>query len=238
MEENKGLLAVTVIVVVVTIVALFGLLFIFAPESVDDEVLAENLYVEDAYTKGPDYAEVKIVTFEDFQCPACANFNNTVNELIRNYGDQIQFTHRHFPLSFHLNAVDASLAAEAAGAQGMFYEYGDILYERQAEWSDLGNDDLRAKLIEFAEELELEDMEQFTTDLDEQTYIDKINRDQEDGGDINVSATPTVYLNDVQVDNPSYVILERQILEIIGDQEESTEQSEETTEEESSEESN
>ena len=42
-----------------------------------------------------------------------------------------------FPLEMHKHAVEAALAAEAAGVQGKFWEMHDMLYKYQSVWSNV-----------------------------------------------------------------------------------------------------
>lgn len=84
---------------------------------------------------------VTVVEFSDFQCPFCEQFfSNTWPQLKKEYIDtgKITFAYRHFPLtSIHPNAMPAAIAAECANEQGKFWEYHDLLFQNQKEWSDL-----------------------------------------------------------------------------------------------------
>ena len=63
------------------------------------------------------------------------------------YGENIRTAYRHFALSFHDKAPITGEAAEAAGAQGKFWEMHDLLYERQQEWGQLSGEAVQAKLV-------------------------------------------------------------------------------------------
>ncbi|PLX28942.1 hypothetical protein C0581_00510 [Candidatus Parcubacteria bacterium] len=77
-------------------------------------------------------ATVSLVEFSDFECPYCARFTPTVEQVLDNYGDKIKFTYRHFPLSFHPNAQKAAEAFECAKEQGEWKEMHDKLFELSA----------------------------------------------------------------------------------------------------------
>lgn len=79
--------------------------------------------------KGNENAAVTVVEFSDFECPYCARFVPTVSQMLAEYGDEIRFTYRHFPLSFHPNAQKAAEAFECAKEQGMWYEMHDELFD-------------------------------------------------------------------------------------------------------------
>jgi len=112
-------------------------------------------------------------------------------------GEDIRFVYRHLPLiSIHDTAVITSEAAEAAGAQGKFWEMHDLLYERQQDWGQFSDDELENRLVEYAEELGL-DAERFAKELEEGTYRDKIMADYEAYSQYGQMATPTYVVNNV-----------------------------------------
>ncbi len=90
---------------------------------------------------GSNEAKVTIVEFSDFQCPFCESFlTSTYPELKKNYIDtgKVNMTFRHYPLtSIHPNAETAHRASECANEQGKFWEYHDILFQMQPDWSEL-----------------------------------------------------------------------------------------------------
>ena len=146
---------------------------------------------------GPEDAPITFIEYADFQCPACAGLH-TLREYLRDkYGDQIRFAYRHLPLvSIHDKAVITAEAAEAAAAQGKFWEMHDLLYERTQEWGGLSEEALVDKLIEYAGELEL-NTEQFETELTEHTYREEILADYEAYQEYGQMATPTYVVNKV-----------------------------------------
>jgi len=101
-------------------------------ESADVEVR------ENDHTKGSSEAGVVLIEYSDFQCPACAYYAPVVNQLSNVFPEDLLIVYRHFPLqSIHSNAKGAAVAAEAAALQGKFWEYHDILFEKQVEWARL-----------------------------------------------------------------------------------------------------
>jgi cyclophilin family peptidyl-prolyl cis-trans isomerase len=118
------------------------------------------------------------------------------------YGDQVRVVYRHLPLiGLHDKAVITSEAAEAAGAQGKFFEMHDLLYERQEDWSGLSAEDeiIIPKMVEYATELGL-DAERFQQELSDHIYQSKIIADYEAYGEYGRLATPTYAVNNVFVD--------------------------------------
>ncbi len=148
------------------------------------------------HISGPADASITLIEYADFQCPGCAAMHLLRTYLADTYGDNLRYVYRHFPLSFHPYAIIAAEAAEAAGAQGKFWEMHDLLYERQQEWGQLTGDAVREKLIEYAGELGL-DRDRFVEDLDGHKYLDRINADSQTAIQVQLGGTPTYIINGV-----------------------------------------
>ena len=120
---------------------------------------AEALSDDDPAKGDPD-APLVIVEFSDFQCPFCGRFyEQTLPLLERDYIDtgKARLVYRDMPLeSIHPQAPAAHIAAECAGDQGMFWEYHDLLFDRQGEWSRLQPAALEGALAGYAGELGLD----------------------------------------------------------------------------------
>lgn len=113
-----------------------------------------------------------------------------------NHGDDIRIVYRHFPLiSIHDKAQITSEASEAAGAQGKFWEMHDILYERQPEWSGVAKEDIIDTLVGYAEEIGVEDIDQFRSDLANGTYREKIKADYDAAVATGLTGTPSFVIN-------------------------------------------
>jgi protein-disulfide isomerase len=95
---------------------------------------------EGFYYKGDPEAAVKVIAYEDFQCPACAFYNKNLAPLVtRDYIEtgKIQFIYHEFPLDIHENAVPSGEAARCAADQNpaKFWEMHDMLFVNQALWA-------------------------------------------------------------------------------------------------------
>jgi protein-disulfide isomerase len=153
-----------------------------------EEISNEDLVKKNSNVLGSRDAKVTIVEFSDFQCPACGSAQPVVKDIIAEYGDKILFVYRHFPIiTAHPYALKAAEAAEAAGEQGKFWEYHDVLFENQEELKD---DDLK----KYAKEIGL-DMKKFENALKTGKFKDKVTADMDDGDKFGVSATPTFFVN-------------------------------------------
>lgn len=151
----------------------------------------QNVSVDDDPALGPANAPVTIVEFTDFQCPACAAMHPVIEEVLKSYAGKVRFVVRDFPLDRHENARKAAEAANAANAQGKFFEYVALLFKRQ-QALDVPS------LKKYASELGL-DRARFDAALDRGTYAAEVKRDVEEGEMYGVGVTPTIFVNGVQL---------------------------------------
>ena len=137
---------------------------------------------------GPATAPVTLVEYGDYECPYCGAAHRSLEQVLGVMGNDLRFAFRHFPLSqIHPHAYQAAEAAEAAAAQGRFWEMHDLLFENQDR---LGVRDL----IGYADALDL-DLEQFVTDLRGHAHTDRLQEDFLSGVRSGVNGTPTFFVN-------------------------------------------
>ncbi len=154
--------------------------------------IVQNISTDRQPSRGNANAPVTIVMFTDFQCPACAAVHPVLQEVLKSYADKIRFVVREFPLTqIHENAFQAALAANAANAQGKFFEYVEILYQNQAKLDD-------EWLIQYASRLGL-DLKRFEADLKSKRFAPDVERDLADGKTYGITGTPTIYVNGVKI---------------------------------------
>lgn len=179
----------------------FGFLIFLAKQSPQVSIVLS----EKGWVRGAETAKVTLIEFGDFQCPACRIYYPIVRDVLTSYEGRLRLLFKHFPLTqAHPNAYLAAKAAEAAGAQGKFFEYHDILYEKQGEWAPLPIVVARTKFISYASELKL-DEEKFKKDLENKESEAKIRENQDEGINNGVSGTPTFFLNGKKIENPKGV---------------------------------
>jgi cyclophilin family peptidyl-prolyl cis-trans isomerase len=124
-----------------------------------------------------------------------------MEKLKADYGDQLSLVYRHLPLiNIHDKAQITAEAAEAAGAQGKFWEMHDILFERQPEWNSKAEADMIEVLVGYAQEIGLEDVQRFQRDLETDAYAEKVLADYNAAIQANLTGTPSIFVN--QVDYP------------------------------------
>jgi NhaA family Na+:H+ antiporter len=147
------------------------------------------------HIRGQADAPVTLVEYGDYECPHCRQVAPIIEELRARFGDRLRYVFRHFPLTtMHPHAQLAAEAAEAAAAQGKFWEMHDLLFERQ-DALDEGD------LIQYAIELGL-DAERFERELPDHVYAGRVREDFLSGVRSGANGTPTFFLNGVRYDGP------------------------------------
>lgn len=177
-------------VVVVAILAIGGVVFL----SKSGGPSTANVDVKDGWKTGSDSAPVKIVEFGDFQCPACQVAAVPLRDAVASRKDKVQLIYMHFPLvGAHKNAMSSALAAEAAGAQGKFWEMYDQLYATQSQW-ETSKADESGLFRQIAKELKL-DMGKYDKTVSDRSVEKKINSQLAYGTSLGVDRTPTFFVN-------------------------------------------
>lgn len=135
-------------------------------------------------------APVTVVEFGDLECPYCRAAAPVLRRLVEESDGRVRLVWRHFPLfEVHPHALAAALAAEAAGAQGRFWELHDRLLEQQDRLTD---DDLRAHATALG--LDPEDL----VGEHAEAFADAVRADYADGLALEVPGTPCVFVDGVR----------------------------------------
>jgi protein-disulfide isomerase len=194
-EKIKVLGGILVFGLLVFWVSMLIVQSIFVQQPTKSKILGSNVANSNNSANVP-LGKVTVVEFGDFQCPACAVAEPTVERIRSEYGEKISFTFLHFPIPFHENAEIASEAAEAAQAQGKFWEMYKLLYTQQDNWSD-SKTPIDIFLV-YASQLGL-DVNKFKSDITSGVYKAIVQKDLEQGKELGVNATPTFFINDKKV---------------------------------------
>src|SRR4030095_8024184 len=147
----------------------------------------QSISVDDYPARGDVNAPVTIVEFTDFQCPSCAAMQPILDEVVKSYGTKVRLVVRDFPLAMHANSRKAAEAANAANAQGKFFEYTALLLKRQNALDV-------PSLKKYASELGL-DRARFDAALDGGKYAAEVKHDIADGELYGVDSTPAIFVN-------------------------------------------
>jgi len=155
------------------------------------------------HIKGNPNATVTLTEYSDFECPACKQFEPIVLEVLAQYGDGIKFEYKHFPLiQIHPYAEPAAWVAEAAGQQGKFFEFQELLFENQEDWAP-PNPAPSKYFSQYAEELGL-DMSQFNRHVRSSIIKDKVRAEYNTARDLGLTSTPTFFLNGQKMNITTY----------------------------------
>jgi protein-disulfide isomerase len=140
------------------------------------------------HIQGNENADLVIVEYGDYQCPYCGAAYPVLKELMKEFGDQVTFVFRNFPLSeMHPYARPAAIAAEAASLQGKFWEMHDAIYENQKSLNEIF-------LFQLAEKIGL-NISQFKEDIQKTELEEKVDSDFESGIVSGVNGTPSFFIN-------------------------------------------
>lgn len=141
----------------------------------------------DAPSRGAPMAKVTIVEFSDFQCPHCGAAHPELVRILKEFDGQVRLVYRYFPLSNHSRALPAAKAAEAARAQGKFWEMHDALFDNQRALED-------ADLDKYAKQVGL-DVSKFSSDLTSEEVDKHIAADRQLGEKLGIEATPSFFID-------------------------------------------
>jgi Na+/H+ antiporter NhaA len=150
--------------------------------------LSDDVDPERDHIRGPDDAPVTLLEYGDFECEYCGQAEQVIRELLSSRGADVRYVWRHLPLNdVHPHAQLATEAAEAAAAQGKFWEMYDMLLANQ--------DELEPRdLAGYARELGL-DVDRFVDELRRREYTPRVLEDVRSADESGVSGTPTFFIN-------------------------------------------
>ena len=150
--------------------------------------LSQDVDPQRDHIRGSEDAPVTLVEYGDFECPYCGRAELVIRELLASFDDDVRYVWRHLPLNdVHPNAQLAAEAAEAAAAQGNFWEMHDTLLQHQG--------DLRpSHIATYAQELGL-DSQRLLSELHSREYTSRVSEDVTSADESGVSGTPTFFIN-------------------------------------------
>ncbi len=148
----------------------------------------QEVAIGDTPVLGPSSADVTLVEFADYQCPYCRQEESALKRVREEFKDKVKFSYRDFPLPMHQFARKAAEATRCAGEQGQFWQYHDKIFAVGAE--DLGVPALKST----ARQLKLNG-DKFDKCLDSSAQAAAVEKDLNQGKDLGISGTPTMYIN-------------------------------------------
>lgn len=143
--------------------------------------------------RGPDTARLTLIEFGDYQCPSCAAYHPIVSEFLRRHPNDVRLQFHHLPLvGIHPNSMAASLAAEAAGEQGRYWEMHDLLFEQQPMWSPSRN--VEGEFLVMAQRLSL-DANRFMQDMRSPQLQQRVLADVRRATEAGIQAVPAFFVD-------------------------------------------
>ncbi len=170
-------------------------LFDLFPDPQDPVSLKLPPVSADDWARGSDNPRMILLEYSDFQCPYCSLASGYIKMFEDEYPQDVQVVFRHFPLTFHDKAPLAGQAAEAAGAQGKFWEMHDLLYQQDKweTWTNLSPEEFETWLVEQAGTIGL-DVERFQRDLNSDAMVKKVQDSYNEAIAMGILGTPSLYV--------------------------------------------
>ncbi|MEX1183356.1 MAG: thioredoxin domain-containing protein [Gemmatimonadota bacterium] len=159
---------------------------------------------------GDDSASAIVIEFADFECPACRRFHHAVLTPVKDtFGASVAVVFMHLPLSMHRFAEPAARASECASNQARFFQFADVVFEKQ--------DSLGLKTwSSYAAEAGVTDAERYSNCVSLQTSFPRIAMGKSIATELGITGTPTVFINGWRFPTPpSEAEMERVIGEIL-----------------------
>jgi len=145
------------------------------------------------HIQGGEHATVTLLEYGDYECPHCARAAPVVKAVQKHFGKQLRFVFRNFPLNqVHPHAEAAAEVAEAAAAEGKFWEMHDLLFthQRALEIEDL---------LGYATKLGL-DPRRIGAELKQRKHLARVKEDYDSGARSGVDGTPAFFIDGVAFD--------------------------------------
>lgn len=160
-----------------------------APQAVSKDAFT----VRDANRIGPADAKVTVVEFADYQCPFCERTHQTVWPTLKQYAQdgKISLIYKHSAF-LGQESVWAAQASECAADQGKFWDFHDMLFNKQS--GENTGTFTKENLIKYAQELKL-DMAKFEPCLTNDVTLPRVTADTQEGSQAGVRGTPTFFIN-------------------------------------------
>lgn len=148
---------------------------------------------DEDYVRGSENPKVTLIEYSDYECPFCKSFHPTMERIMDEYGDDVAWVYRHFPLSFHANApkqAEAALCVGKLGGADKYWTFTDTLFERT---TSNGYGFALTDLGPLAKEIGV-DQEDFQSCLDGGEMAARVAAETADGTGAGASGTPTTFV--------------------------------------------
>lgn len=197
MENKQSVLLIPTAIVLAGLMVAAAIYFggntsgrdLFSTDTRDTQSIKLDPVSDEDHIRGSRNAPIIVIEYSDIECPFCKVFHNTMKQVLADYGSQVSWVYRHFPIpQLHANAIKESEATECAaelGGETVFWAYLDKVFE-----TTNSNDSLDlAELPKIAVSLGL-DEQLFNDCLESGKYQTKIQEHIKSAIDAGARGTP------------------------------------------------
>jgi protein-disulfide isomerase len=173
------------------------------------ESVRKLIHTQGAPEKGPSDSRVTVVEYADYECPSCLQFDTLWRTFQAKY-PQVRYVFKDFPLTdLHPWAMSAAEAAHCVYTQSpsFFWKFHDSIYDAQDLFSP---DNAFDKLVDLATQAGA-NPEQLKTCMADSHTADFIQAEQTEGQSLDISSTPTIFVNGRRIVGPNQELLEQYI---------------------------
>ncbi|MFC3040524.1 DsbA family protein [Virgibacillus xinjiangensis] len=206
MKDKNSTLKIAVIITIVVFGLIAALVVLNNNQTTDQiESTGEQPPIEGQPTMGEADAPVSVVEFGDFKCPSCKAWGEMIYpQLLNDYVDTGKIQFSYINTLFHGEESRlAALAAESVYSQNSdaYWDFQKALYDEQPDAHDM-EWVTEEKILEVAGKISGIGTDQLATDLEEKTFMEEVNEDEELVSEFNVQFTPSIMINDIMVEDP------------------------------------
>jgi protein-disulfide isomerase len=145
-----------------------------------------------ARAAGDPNAPLWIVEYIDYQCSACRRASEAVRSRLEADPEGVYVQVRFYPMENHPHGFTSAVYAECAARQRKFFALHHLLFERQPEWSGLG--DIGSTFRAYAREAGL-DVDRLAACVEDPAAAEAVRAERRDAALLGVNATPTAFVN-------------------------------------------
>jgi protein-disulfide isomerase len=189
--EKSGKKIIAALVLVAVLIFIAAIIFYRQPAEPTPSPTTAKYEVPPGsnYSLGTSTPKITIIEFADFACPYCQSAHGTIRKIGIKYKNVVKIIFRDFPI--HENSLDLAMSARCAGEQGLFWPMHDKLFSLQGQFATSSLPDLAVSIGA--------NRTAFQVCMKNKKYLRDIQIDYAAGESINISGTPTFFINGYKV---------------------------------------
>ena len=202
-EQKKTTIKKTGGVLILIVLAIFAIQIItkeIKHSAKNQTAVLANIITHKDWTRGVENPNIDIIIYANFDCEECVQASELVAQAATEFQSRTKITYRHFfDKEKSTRAEKLAKFAETAGLQNKFWEAHDLLFGSQKEIQTIG--DVNAIVALYAQKLNL-NIDQIKNDMYAYEITSKIKRDLENAAIAGVKNAPTIFINNIKIENP------------------------------------